>query len=43
MRAFLLDEHRRHPWMLPGVMLTGSAALGFALPDLFDLVARVLW
>lgn len=32
--AFFRAEHERHPWMLPGVMLTGSAAFGSALPDL---------
>lgn len=26
--AYFRAEHARHPWMLPGVALTGSAALG---------------
>lgn len=36
--AFLRAEHARHPWMLPGVSLTGAAALGTALPDLIAWV-----
>lgn len=31
MRAFLMSlraEHRSHPWMVPGVVLTAAAAFG---------------
>lgn len=38
---WLLAEHRRNPWMLPGVALTASAALGTALPDLIALAGRI--
>lgn len=31
--AFLRAEHARHPWMLPGVLITGSAALGSVGPQ----------
>jgi len=40
--TFLVAEHRAHPWMLPGVALTASAALGTALPDLIAAIHRVL-
>lgn len=42
MIAFLRAEHRRHPWMAPGVALTGSAAFGSALPGILNALSRVL-
>jgi hypothetical protein len=33
---------RFHPWVVPGVLLSGSAALGTALPELLTLAHRVL-
>lgn len=39
---FLAAEHRRCPWVLPGVLVTGSAAFGSALPDIIAAIARVL-
>ena len=41
-RRFLAEEHRRHPWMVPGLLLTGSAALGSGLTDIVAFIARVL-
>lgn len=40
--SWLRAEHRRNPWMLPGIALTGSAALGTHLSALIEL-ARTLW
>lgn len=37
--AFLRSEHRRHPWMAPGVLLTGAAAFGTALPQVLEWLA----
>jgi hypothetical protein len=45
MRFFLASfaaARREHPWMVPGVALTGSAALGSALPGILDVFHRVL-
>ena len=39
--GWFIAEHRRNPWMLPGVALTASAALGAVLPDLIELVGRL--
>lgn len=40
MKSFT-DELRLHPWMWRGVLLTGSAALGTALPDILTLLRQV--
>ncbi len=37
----LAVEHRRNPWMLPGIAVTASLALGTALPDLIELAGRI--
>lgn len=41
MRAFLAsfrDARRDHPWMVPGLLLSASAALGTALPDILSVL-----
>ncbi len=40
--SYLREQHAEHPWMAPGVALTGSAALGSHLQVLIDLVAAAL-
>ena len=42
MIASLRQELRRHPWMAPGVLLSGAAAFGSALPDIIAFAHRVL-
>jgi hypothetical protein len=42
MIRFFLTEHRRNPWVLPGVLLTGSAALGSAIGDIAAAIHVVL-
>lgn len=42
MIRFLVIEHRRNPWVIPGVMLTGSAALGSSLGDIVALFHAML-
>ncbi len=39
--SWLAAEHRRNQWMLPGVAVTASAALGTILPDLIELAGRI--
>jgi hypothetical protein len=34
----LRRDLRRHPWMVPGVLFSGSAALGTALSDLLVFI-----
>lgn len=36
------DEFARHRWIIPGIAIAASAALGSALPDLIALAQRVL-
>jgi hypothetical protein len=40
--CWLREELRLHPWIVPGLALTASAAFGSALPDILAFVARVL-
>lgn len=40
--SWLASEHRRNPWMAPGVALSAAAAFGSALPDLIALVGRIV-
>ena len=42
MLASFRRELRRHPWMAPGLLLTGAAAFGSALPDMIALAHRAL-
>lgn len=42
MMAAIRAELAEHRWIVRGVLLTGCAALGSALPDLLAIVHRVL-